>query len=277
MSVGDAETITEHALGHPRAATARQATDTRAGWLSLAWRQYRLERRMFWRNPTAAFFNAGVPLLFLALFGAVFAGDREQLEILVPGIAAMSVMTTTFNALAHNVVSLRERGILKRMRGTPMPPSAYLTALAGHSLTNAVGQVLLVTVVGRLVFGLGWPQDWLSLALFGAAGAACFAALGVALAHVIPNAESAPAYVNAIFLPVIGVSGVFYDESEAPAMIAEVAQVLPLTHLVNGIGGAWVDGAGVAAHPGALLVVLAWGLVAAIPAVRGFSWESRRS
>jgi ABC-2 type transport system permease protein len=59
-----------------------------------AWRQYRLERRMFWRNPSAAFFNFLLPLLFLALFGAVFAGDQKNLNIIVPGIAGMSVMST---------------------------------------------------------------------------------------------------------------------------------------------------------------------------------------
>jgi len=268
--------MTDHALDPPRANATRAAGRLTPAWTTLAWRQYRLERRMFWRNPTAAFFNAGVPLLFLVLFGVVFAGDRDQLEVLVPGIAAMSVMTTTFNALAHNIVALRERGILKRIRGAPLPPSAYLTALAGHALTNTVVQVLLVTLAGRFVFGLEWPRDWASLAVFVAAGAGCFAALGVALAHLIPHAESAPAYVNAIFLPLIGVSGVFYDESEAPAIIADVAQVLPLTHLVDGIAGSWVDGAGLTNHWGALLVVLAWGAVAAIPAVRGFSWESRR-
>jgi ABC-2 type transport system permease protein len=138
-------------------------------------------------------------------------------------------------------------------------------------------QVLLVTAVGRVVFGLEWPRDWVALGVFVAAGAACFAALGVALAHLIPQAESAPAYVNAIFLPVIGVSGVFYDESSAPALIADVAQVLPLTHLVDGIAGAWVDGAGLATHWGALLVVLAWGALAAVPAARGFRWESRQT
>jgi ABC-2 type transport system permease protein len=267
--------VTDHALERPRTGAVR-AGARRRGWAALTWRQYRLERRMFWRNPTAAFFNAGVPLLFLLLFGIVFAGDAGQLEVLVPGIAAMSVMTTTFNALAHNVVTLRERGILKRMRSTPLPSSAYLAALGAHALTNTVAQVLLVTVVGRVVFGLEWPHDWGALSVFVVAGAASFAALGVALAHLIPQAESAPAYVNAIFLPVIGVSGVFYDESSAPALIADIAQVLPLTHLVDGIAGAWVHGEGLSAHWGGLLVVLAWGLVGAVPAVRGFRWESRR-
>ena len=89
--------------------------------VELAWHQYRLERRMFWRNPSAAFFNFVLPLLFLALFGAVFAGDQENLDVLVPGIAGMSIVAATFVAIAHNLVFLREEEVLKRLRGTPMP------------------------------------------------------------------------------------------------------------------------------------------------------------
>jgi ABC-2 type transport system permease protein len=86
-----------------------------------AWRQYRLERRLFWRNPSAAFFNFLLPLLFLAFFGAAFQNDPKELRVIVPGIAAMSVMSTTFTALAFNMTFLREQGVLKRIRGTPMP------------------------------------------------------------------------------------------------------------------------------------------------------------
>ena len=68
---------------------------------SLAWRQYRLERRLFWRNPSAAFFNFLLPLLFLAAGGVILAGNQSQLNRLVPSIAGMSVMSTTFTALAY--------------------------------------------------------------------------------------------------------------------------------------------------------------------------------
>jgi ABC-2 type transport system permease protein len=240
---------------------------------TLAWRQYRLERRMFWRNPAAAFFNFALPLVFLALTGAVFADDQDVLEVIVPGIAGMAVMSSTFTALAHNLVFLRDQGILKRVRGTPMPPGAYLTAIGGNAVTNALLQVALVTIAGNVVFGVDWPQDWLSLAVFVAAGVCCFSALGVALAHVIPNTESAPAYINAVFLPVIVISGVFYEADDAPAVLRDVAQVLPLKHLIDGLSGAMVDGQGLGTHWGALLVLLAWGAAAAVPAVRGFSWS----
>ena len=92
---------------------------------ALAWQQFRLERKLFWRNPSAAFFNFLLPLLLFVLTASVFGDDRDLLDQLVPGIAGMSIMATTFNALAFNLTFLREQGILKRMRGTPLPASAH--------------------------------------------------------------------------------------------------------------------------------------------------------
>jgi ABC-2 type transport system permease protein len=114
------------------------------------------------------------------------------------------------------------------------------------------------------------------MAVFAAAGVICFTFLGVALAHAIPNPESAPAYVNAVFLPQILIAGVFYDAAEAPQIIRDIAQALPLTHLVEGLSGAMIDGEGIASNAVSLLILGLWGLVGAILAVRGFTWEARR-
>ncbi len=81
---------------------------------------------LFWRNPSAAFFNFLLPLLFLAFCGVILSGNQHELDKIVPGIAGMAVMSTTFTALAYNMVFLRERGVLKRIRGTPMPTISYL-------------------------------------------------------------------------------------------------------------------------------------------------------
>jgi len=244
--------------------------------LALTWRQYRLERKMFWRNPSAAFFNFVLPLLFLALFGAIFAGSQEDLDIIVPGIAGMSIMTTTFVALAMNMVFLREQGVLKRLRGTPLPSGAYLGGLAAHAITNTAIQLTIVIGAGAIVFDVGLPEQWAGLAIFVAAGVICFASLGVALSHAIPNFDSAPAYVNAIFLPVIVISGVFYDADTAPAFLRDIAQALPLTHLIDGLSAAMVTGAAFSDHVSDLAIVLIWAAAGALLATRGFSWEARR-
>jgi len=268
--------MNEHALDRGRSRGDAQARlASRPAWRGLAWRQYRLERKMFWRNPSAAFFNFLLPLLFLGLFGAILSGDTDQLKILVPGIAGMAVMSTTFNALAFNITGLRELGILKRVRGTPLPTSAYLAGIAGSAVTNTVLQILIITVSGHLLFGLDWPQDWFALWVFVVAGVVCFASLGVALSHAIPNLDSAPAYVNAAFLPLIFISGVFYDEDVAPPVIRDIAQALPLKHLIDGLQGAMVTGHGVADNAVALVVLAAWSVVGIALAIRGFSWEAR--
>ncbi len=266
----------EHAIEHAPSAAAR-GRGSRGSWPRAAWRQYRLERRMFWRNPSAAFFNFLLPLLFLGLFGAIFAGQQEDLDVIVPGIAGMSVMSTTFTAIAMNLTFLREQGILKRVRGTPMASSAYLAGLAGNAITNTALQVGIVVVAGRVLFGTGWPDHPVSLIVFIVLGASCFAALGVALSHAIPNFESAPAYVNAAFLPMVMISGVFYDAENAPTILRDIAQGLPLKHLIDGLSGAMVRGEGVGAHGVAVLVLVLWGGVGAVLAVRGFSWDRRRT
>jgi ABC-2 type transport system permease protein len=245
--------------------------------MTMSWRQYRLERRMFWRNPTAAFFNFFLPLLFLALFGAIFANDQKNLNVIVPGIAGLSIMATTFSALAMNVTFLREQGILKRIRGTPLSTLSYLAGIVGNAVTNAAIQVGLIVVAGRVFFGVGWPKNWVELAVYVIAGVACMASLGIAWSHVIPNFDAAPAYTNIVFLPVIFISGVFYDVDNAPAFMRDIAQALPLVHIIDGLSAAMVTGEPLSDTLSGLAVIAIWTVGGVILAIRGFSWEAKRS
>jgi ABC-2 type transport system permease protein len=245
--------------------------------LVLSWRQYRLERKMFWRNPSAAFFNFVLPLLILVGAGAALSGNQHQLNRLVPMIAGMSVMSTTFTALAYNIVFLRERGVLKRIRGTPLPTISYFGGVAANAVTNTALQISIIVLSGRLLFGIGWPQHWGALIVFVLVGVVCFAALGVAFAHVIPNFESTAAYVNAVFLPVVAISFYVFDSSSAPGFLRTIAEALPLKPLIAGLSGAMVAGKGLGGHLDGLAVIAIWGVFGLYFAVRGFSWETSRT
>jgi ABC-2 type transport system permease protein len=238
---------------------------------ALAWQQFRLERKMFWRNPSAAFFNFLLPLLLLVLTATAFDVADEGLDVLIPGVAGMGVLATTFTSLAFNLTWLREDGVLKRIRGTPMPPTAYVAGLIGSSALNAILQVAIVVAIGNLVYGVDWPQEPGLLVLFTVLGVVCFSALGVAFSHVIPNEEAAPAYTNAVFLPLIFISGVFYSAEELPEALKVIAEALPLKHLIDGLSEAIVGGGGDAATAAA--VVGAWAVCGIVLAVRFFRWE----
>jgi ABC-2 type transport system permease protein len=244
--------------------------------VALTWRQYRLERKMFWRNPSAAFFNFVLPLLFLVAGGAILHGNQSQLDRLVPAIAGMSVMSTTFTALAYNIVFLRERGVLKRIRGTPLPAGSYLGGVAANAVTNTALQIAIVVIAGKVAFGIGWPKDWAELIVFVLAGVVCLASLGVAFAHVIPNFESTAAYVNAVFLPAVFVSFYSFDAASAPGFVSTIADALPLKPLIDGLYGAMVSGSGLGDNLDALAVIALWGAFGVWLAVRGFTWEQRR-
>jgi ABC-2 type transport system permease protein len=79
-----------------------------------------------------------------------------------------------------------------------------------------------------------------------------------------------------VFLPVIFISGVFYDADDAPQFLRDIAEVLPLKHLIDGVSGAMVSGTGLGDNLSALLVLVLWGAAGAVLAVRGFSWDARR-
>jgi ABC-2 type transport system permease protein len=245
--------------------------------LGLCWRQYRLERRMFWRNPSAAFFNFLLPLLFLAGAGAILSGNQHDLNLLIPSIAGMSVMSTTFTALAYNIVFLRERGVLKRIHGTPLPTISYFGGVAANAVTNTALQIAIIVLAGRILFGIGWPKDWAELLVFTVSGVVCFSALGVAFAHVIPNFESTAAYVNAVFLPVVFISFFVFDSRSAPGFLRTIADALPLKPLIQGLSGALVTGSGLASNLDELAVIALWGLFGVYFAVRGFSWSQTRT
>ncbi len=241
--------------------------------LGLAWVQFRLERKLFWRNPSAAFFSFILPLTLLLLVASVFANDQDELEIVIPGIAGMSVMATTFNAMAFNLTFLREQGILKRVRGTPIPAASYFAGFLGNAVANAFVQVGLVVAIGHLVYDVSWPKDWIALIVFTAVGVVTFGALGIALSHAIPNFDSAPAYVNAIFLPAIFISGVFYSSDSLPPALDAIANALPLKHVIDGFSGAIVTGQGVLDNATSLAIIALWGAAGVTVAIRGFRWE----
>jgi ABC-2 type transport system permease protein len=184
----------------------------------------------------------------------------------------MSVMTTTFTALAFNVTFLREQGILKRIKGTPLPPVSYFGGLIANAVANAVVQVALVIAIGHVLYSVPWPRDWLELIVFVLLGVVAFSALGIAMAQAIPNFDAAAAYVNAVFLPLIFISGTFYETKHLPTVLDDVGRILPLRHVIDGLRGA-IAGPGLGHNVEALVVLAAWCAGGIFLSLRYFRWE----
>ena len=273
--------------------------------LGLSMRQVRYTNTAFWRNPASAFFTFAFPLMFLVIFTALLgSGEVEFAKVPVPGrgpvplvldlatyfvgaMAAFGVISATYTNMAITVAFQRDQGILKRLRGTPLPSWSYLFARVVHSMLVATILVVITLVFGKVAYGTDLPTGG-PLLEFVATLVVCslsFAALALALTAVIPNADAAPPIVNATILPLLFVSGIFIPlTDQAPAWITTVGDIFPVKHFADAmragyLGNVTLQGTDVRAFPFRwidLAVIAAWGVLGLILATRFFSWEPRK-
>jgi ABC-2 type transport system permease protein len=256
--------------------------------LRLALREVPFENRSFWRNPVATFFTFAFPLLFLVIFTTILGGDTSTLPTgqevdestyYTASILVFAVITACFTNIAIQVTIARDEGVLKRVRGTPLPGWSYLCGKVLHAIVIMAILVVIVSVFGRVAYDVDLPTRSLpAFLLCLAIGSATFCALGLATTAIIPNAEAAPAVVNATILPLFFISGVFIPIDDAPTWLQNLAAIFPVKPFLeasiesfipppdNPNGWAWGD----------VAIVAAWGAAGLALAARFFTWEPRR-
>jgi ABC-2 type transport system permease protein len=250
----------------------------------LAVHQFRYDQKVFWRNPASVFFTVMLPLIFLFIFATIFGNDEieergvKTTTYYVPAIISLAVISATLQSLAINLTQDRERGLLKRVRGTPLPAPVFVAGRVGNSLVVSVLMVILVAVIGRLVYDVSIPESTIpAIAVTLAVGAFSFSCLGFALTAAIPSEDAAPAISNAVVLPLYFISGIFIPDSEIPEGVLQFADLFPIRHFFEAFFVAWdpnTTGAGF--EFGDLAVVAAWGLGGLAVALLAFRWEPRR-
>jgi ABC-2 type transport system permease protein len=199
--------------------------------------------------------------------------NQGYTDFLIPGIIALSVMQTGLFTVLYTFVHLRQRGILRRLKATPLRATDFLAAQVGTRLILAAAQTLILMLIALLVFrihiygNVGW------VLLLAVLGAAVFLALGFAISGSTGSVESAAPIANLIGLPMIVLSGVFFSRGGMPGWLHGITDLLPLTYLVDALRHISYDGYGLLDIRTDLLGLLAWLAVSGVLAVRLFRWE----
>ncbi len=233
----------------------------------------------FRRNPAATFFTVVFPVLFLVIFGFVFGDEvsdsgAKAATYIVPGILGLSIVSATYINLAMNQVIRREQGQLKRLRGTPMPPLAYIGGQILAALVIVIFMSVLVTVIGRLFFGVVFNFN--TIGVFAASiaiGAIAFSALGLAITTIIPNDDAAPPITNATVFPLYFISDVFFYSEDNSGFISRLGDFFPVKPLVHSLQDSYDPFLESVSIPwGNWAVVAAWGVFGVAIASRYFRW-----
>lgn len=257
-------------------------TAGRPGAARLLWEQTGYQNKLFWRSPVSAFFTLIFPAFLLVLFTLLFGNEPlgdlgiTTAQFYAPALAVFGAVSATYTNIAIGTAIARDEGILKRIRGTPLPPWIYLGGRIGSGVYIAAIAVLLMMGAGALLYGVDViPRTLPAVIVTFLVGVGTFAALGLLVAAVAPSGESAPAIANATLLPLAFISDIFIaTEQGAPGWLTRVADIFPLRHFAV----AFADGfdptlRGAQFHWDHLGVMALWGIGATLLAIRLFRWE----
>jgi ABC-2 type transport system permease protein len=229
------------------------------------WKLTATELKLFIREPLAVFFILAFPLILLWL-----NAGRGGVELLVPGYVALVLATVGFTQLPGVLATYRERGILRRLATTPVPPATVLGAQLVVNLFAGTVGVALLLAAATMFHDLRLPQATAGAVLVYAAGAVAMCAIGFVLAALAPNARTANAIGFVVYFPMIFLSGAVIPRHALSTSMRRIGEVLPLAPVVTGLRDAW-SGAGV--NLVALVALVAMIVVASAVGVRVFRWE----
>jgi ABC-2 type transport system permease protein len=220
----------------------------------------------------------------------VVVGDPIDLEAYyLSGMIAFVIMMSSFGVLSVGLVSRRETGQLKRLRGTPMPPWTYMVAQLSRSILLVLALALVFALLaafvsGDLTFTTGDTATQVQVDAGGLAavgfliyavlGIAAMSALGIAFTVLVTSARAAWRIGPAIPIALAFVSGVFIPVANLPPSLVEIGQAFPLAHLAEGLQSTSAQGAsGLALSAGNVGVLVAYGLIGLAVALARFRWD----
>jgi ABC-2 type transport system permease protein len=278
-------------VGEPAASAVRPARARRSpsgpsaasrGPLALLAHQARYDVMTGLRNPRARFMTFIFPVILLVVFTGVFGhghtrvdGQRVSLEVFyVPGILAMSVVVASYANLVISITNLRESGVLKRRRATPVSPALLIAGQAIATVVIALWMSAVLLVIAQLLYGVGFSLAALAaIAIAVVVGTISFSCIGYAVAGLIGSPDAAQPIVQATMLPLWFISGVFIPDVNLSSTLSTIGKVFPVEHLADTLHRASVNSSfSSAISVSDLLVLAAWAVAAGAFAAWRFSW-----
>ncbi len=257
---------------------------------TLGLRQATSEVRQFLRSREQVIFTLAFPVLLMSIFGSVFTGELgggvKFTQYFVAGMIASGLMATAFQSLAIQIPIERDRGVLKRLRGTPMPRSTYFLGKIGMVLVVAVLETTLLLAVSVAFFDVSLPttgQRWFTLGWVSLLGITACTLCGIAFSSLARTGRSAPAVVTPVALVLQFISGVFFVFTQLPTWMQQVAAVFPLKWMCQGMRSVFLPDAAVVNEASGswelgrvALVLGAWCVGGLILCLLTFRWTTKR-
>jgi ABC-2 type transport system permease protein len=256
----------------------------------IGWARGVLEIREFFRQRESVVFTLAFPVIFLLIFGSILnfqiQGRLNFTQYFAPGILAVGLFGASFQTLAIQIAIERDKGILKRLEGTPMPPASYFIGKILMVLATVILEIIVLLAISVALGKVSLPSDWhrwVTLIWVTLLGVAAGSVLGIAYSSLARSGKSAPAVVTPVALILQFISGIYFVFTQFPKPMQYVGAFFPLKWIAQGYrsvflpdsyapyeaGGGWE-------HGRIALILGAWTVLGLLLTLRTFRWRNGR-
>jgi ABC-type multidrug transport system permease subunit len=199
-------------------------------------------------------------------------GSR-YIDFLIPGLLGFSLMQSGMWGVGFVIVDMRVRKLMKRMMATPMSRAHFLLSFVLVRAAFLLGELPVILCFAYWVFDVPIRGSLALLIGLSILGSLMFAGIGLLLGSRAQNTHTVAGLVNAATLPMMVTSGVFFSAARFPDILQPTIKLLPLTPVIESIRTVMLDGAGVAAVGPQIGIMLVWGVISFVIALRIFRWQ----
>jgi ABC-2 type transport system permease protein len=270
--------------------TATRTPTRRIGPAALAWSRGRLEIRQFLRSRESVVFTMAFPVIMILIFASIFddeiAPGVSYTQYFITGMIATGLFSVSFQNIGIWIPIERDRGVLKRLRGTPMPRWVYFAGKVILVVVIGVAETALLLAISVGLFDLRMPRDagrWLTLGWVGLLGVAACTMCGIAISSLARTSRSGSAVVTPVALVLQFISGVFFVFTALPAWMQQVAALFPLKWMCQGLRYVFLpedfgtrEPAGSWELDRVALVLAAWCVIGLVLCLTTFRWTTKR-
>jgi ABC-2 type transport system permease protein len=287
--------VTATSVNQSNARPAPPAAGADSPRLPSAWRtglvRGQLEIRAFFRERQTVVFVFALPAILLVLLGSIYGKDAAAHhltvgELFTAGMIAGGIGATSFQNLGLSIAAERERGTLKRLRGTPLAPAAYFIGKIIQVFVCTIAEVAVLVAVGMALYHLHLPTSaakWWTLAWVFVLGTIACSLIGIAISSLSSSATNSFPVITLPFLVLQFISGVYVPFNNVPPWLQHIAAIFPLKWMSQGLRSVFLPAQAVTLEPAhawqhgeTALVLTAWIAGGLLLCLTTFRWRSAR-
>lgn len=208
---------------------------------------------------------------FNAVKPMTLSGTR-YIDFLVPGLMALGLINSILWGISYGLIEMRMKKLLRRLVATPMKRSFFLIShfTARFILTSI--ETLILYLFAHFYFGFELKGSFLALLFLIISGNLAFMGIATLVSSRVSNTRIGTGIINAITMPMMVVSGIFFSYHNFPEVIIPFIKYLPLTILADGMRSIFLEGAGFVDTWFSMLILIFLGFITFAGALKIFKW-----